>query len=137
MIHHHIFGILAVIGLLMGACASGADLDEVGMGEAGGAMNSGGTPSGGMMAGGGAPEGGSASMGGTIMGGGMASGGMGDVLSGVIAALMAQGLPAIDAAVFAAVLHARAADEAAHRGGERGLLAGDLLAPLRRLVDRL
>jgi len=68
---------------------------------------------------------------------GMASGGMGDVLTGVIAALMAQGLPAVDAAVFAAVLHARAADEAAHHGGERGLLAGDLLAPLRRLVDRL
>lgn len=68
---------------------------------------------------------------------GMASGGMGDVLTGIIAALLAQGLPPIDAAVYGAALHARAADEAAHSGGERGLLAGDLLAPLRRLVDRL
>ena len=68
---------------------------------------------------------------------GMASGGMGDVLTGVIASLLAQGLAPIDAAVYGAALHAHAGDDAAHSGGERGLLAGDLLVPLRRLVDRL
>ncbi|MFT5446462.1 MAG: hydroxyethylthiazole kinase-like uncharacterized protein yjeF [Gammaproteobacteria bacterium] len=68
---------------------------------------------------------------------GMASGGMGDVLTGIIASLLAQGLPAIDAAVVGAALHAMAADTAASRGGERGLLAADLFAPLRRLVEHL
>ena len=68
---------------------------------------------------------------------GMASGGMGDVLTGVIASLLAQGLSALDAAVVGAALHAMAADTAASRDGQRGLLAADLFAPLRRLVERL
>ena len=63
---------------------------------------------------------------------GMASGGMGDVLTGVIAALMAQGCSAWDAARIGVGLHARAGDVAA-RKGERGLLASDLLEPLRAL----
>ncbi|TCK19059.1 NAD(P)H-hydrate epimerase [Thiogranum longum] len=62
---------------------------------------------------------------------GMASGGMGDVLSGVIGALLAQGLMAGDAARAAVCLHAQAADRAAAAGGERGLLAGDLMPLLR------
>jgi len=66
---------------------------------------------------------------------GMASGGMGDVLTGVIASLMAQGLSAVDAASLGACMHARAADVAADEGGERGLLAGDLMLPLRRLAN--
>lgn len=66
---------------------------------------------------------------------GMASGGMGDVLTGVIAALRAQGLAAFDAASHGAALHAAAADAAACAGGERGLLASDLFDPLRRLVN--
>ena len=41
---------------------------------------------------------------------GMASGGMGDVLTGVIGALLAQGLPAEDAAALGVYLHGRAAD---------------------------
>ncbi|BAZ94874.1 carbohydrate kinase [Thiohalobacter thiocyanaticus] len=65
---------------------------------------------------------------------GMASGGMGDVLTGVIAGLRAQGLTPAEATVAGAVLHAAAADRAA-RDGERGLLAGDLLTPLRALVN--
>ncbi len=67
---------------------------------------------------------------------GMASGGMGDVLTGVVAALLAQGCSALDAASAGACVHAAAADAAA-RGGERGLLASDVIAALRPLVDRL
>jgi NAD(P)H-hydrate epimerase len=67
---------------------------------------------------------------------GMASGGMGDLLTGVIAALMAQGCSAWDAARIGVGLHARAGDVAARRG-ERGLLASDLLDPLRALGNGL
>jgi NAD(P)H-hydrate epimerase len=67
---------------------------------------------------------------------GMASGGMGDLLTGVIAALLAQGCSAWHAACLGVGLHARAGDSAA-RHGERGLLASDLLAPLRALVNGL
>jgi hydroxyethylthiazole kinase-like uncharacterized protein yjeF len=65
---------------------------------------------------------------------GMASGGMGDVLTGVIAALMAQGLHPFAAAACGVFLHAAAADRAA-RDGERGLLATDLLAALRGVCN--
>lgn len=65
---------------------------------------------------------------------GMASGGMGDVLTGVIAGLLAQGLSAWDAACLGVGLHARAGDLAA-RVGERGLLAADLFPYLRALVN--
>lgn len=64
---------------------------------------------------------------------GMASGGMGDVLTGVIAGLLAQGLSMAPAARLGVCLHARAADEAA-KEGQRGLLATDLMPVLRRLV---
>ena len=63
---------------------------------------------------------------------GMASGGIGDVLTGVIAALLAQGLGAWDAACVGVALHARAGDLAA-RAGQAGMLASDLFAPLLRL----
>ena len=66
---------------------------------------------------------------------GMATGGMGDVLSGIIGALLAQGLSAHDAARFGALLHGMAADRAAARDGQRGLLATDLLEPLRHLLN--
>jgi NAD(P)H-hydrate epimerase len=65
---------------------------------------------------------------------GMASGGMGDVLGGVIAALLAQGLDAFHAACLGVGLHARAGDRAACEG-ERGLLASDLFTHLRALVN--
>ena len=67
---------------------------------------------------------------------GMGSGGMGDLLTGVVAALMAQGCTAWDAARMGVGLHARAGDLAARRG-ERGLLASDLLDPLRTLGNGL
>jgi NAD(P)H-hydrate epimerase len=63
---------------------------------------------------------------------GMASGGMGDLLTGVVAAFLAQGCSAWQAACLGVGLHARAGDRAAQQG-ERGLLASDLLAPLRAL----
>jgi len=66
---------------------------------------------------------------------GMASGGMGDVLTGVIAGLLAQGLALRDASEGGVCLHAAAGDAAAGDGGERGLLAGDLVACMRRLVN--
>ncbi len=65
---------------------------------------------------------------------GMATGGMGDVLSGVIGGLLAQGLSTIDAARLGVWLHATAADNAV-KVGERGLLATDLFPHLRRLVN--
>jgi NAD(P)H-hydrate epimerase len=64
---------------------------------------------------------------------GMATGGMGDVLTGVIAALQAQRLPRFQAAVFGALLHGAAGDAAARVDGERGLLPSDLFPQLRRL----
>ncbi|MEO7199320.1 MAG: NAD(P)H-hydrate dehydratase, partial [Dokdonella sp.] len=65
---------------------------------------------------------------------GMASAGMGDLLTGVIAALLAQGLSAWDAACVGVVVHARAGDHAA-ADQPRGLIASDLFAPLRSLVN--
>ena len=65
---------------------------------------------------------------------GMAVGGMGDVLTGVIAALRAQGLDPFDAARCGALLHAHAGDVAA-RDGERGLLPSDVLACLRAAAN--
>lgn len=66
---------------------------------------------------------------------GMATGGMGDVLSGVIGGLLAQGLSLNNAAQTGVLVHAIAADHAAQQGGERGLLATDLMAHLRELVN--
>ncbi len=66
---------------------------------------------------------------------GMASGGMGDVLSGVIGALLAQGLSLKDAAQQGVFLHGLAADLAVEKDGERGLLASDLMPYLRKLVN--
>ncbi len=65
---------------------------------------------------------------------GMASGGMGDVLTGVIAALLAQGFDLGAAAGLGVYLHATAGDRAA-RDGERGMLASDLAPHLRRLLN--
>lgn len=65
---------------------------------------------------------------------GMASGGMGDVLTGVIAGLLAQGISLTQAAQLGVCLHARAGDLAA-KEGQRGLLASDLFPVLRRLLD--
>lgn len=65
---------------------------------------------------------------------GMATAGMGDILSGIIGALIAQGLSPSDAAACGVYIHARAGDLAAAQG-ERGLLASDLLRQIRRVVN--
>ena len=64
---------------------------------------------------------------------GMASGGMGDVLSGVIGALLAQHMAPLEAAALGVCLHGAAADIAAEQG-ERGLVATDLMPGLRSLL---
>ncbi len=58
---------------------------------------------------------------------GMASGGAGDVLTGMIGGLMAQGLPPLEAATWGVYLHGLAGDIAAHELGEIPLIAGDLI----------
>jgi NAD(P)H-hydrate epimerase len=60
---------------------------------------------------------------------GMASAGMGDVLTGTIAGLRAQTRNAWDAARVGVLAHALAGDAAA-QGGERGVIAGDVIARL-------
>lgn len=67
---------------------------------------------------------------------GMASGGTGDVLTGIIAALHAQGLSAIDAARLGVCVHGAAGDNAAAEG-EAGMLASDLYPYIRRGLNRI
>ncbi|MDH5517545.1 MAG: NAD(P)H-hydrate dehydratase [Gammaproteobacteria bacterium] len=65
---------------------------------------------------------------------GMATAGMGDVLTGLIAALMAQGYQKQEAARIAVCFHALAADSAA-KDGQIGLLASDLLPYIRQQMN--
>jgi NAD(P)H-hydrate epimerase len=65
---------------------------------------------------------------------GMATGGSGDLLTGMIAGLLAQGFDLTEAAELGVALHAEAGDQAA-KLGERGMLAGDILAEIRGLVN--
>ncbi|MCP4229816.1 MAG: NAD(P)H-hydrate dehydratase [bacterium] len=58
---------------------------------------------------------------------GMATAGSGDVLSGVLLALLAGGLPPFEAALLGAYLHGLAGDMAADEMGELSLIAGDIL----------
>jgi NAD(P)H-hydrate epimerase len=68
---------------------------------------------------------------------GMATGGSGDVLTGMIAGLMAQGLPALEAALLGVFAHGLAGDLAAETGCEAALVAGDLIEALPAVLDRL
>lgn len=61
---------------------------------------------------------------------GMATGGMGDLLTGIIAGLLAQGAPPLAAAAAGVWLHGRSADRLFPRFGNAGLLASDLLAEI-------
>lgn len=66
---------------------------------------------------------------------GMATAGMGDVLSGVIGGLVAQGMSLTSAAELGVYLHAKAADKVAEKHGERGLMASDLCPYLQTGVN--
>ncbi|MCL1078476.1 NAD(P)H-hydrate dehydratase [Parashewanella spongiae] len=66
---------------------------------------------------------------------GLASGGCGDVLSGIIAALIAQGVDLASAAKMGVVVHGYAADIAVSKG-ERGMVASDLMTPIRHIINR-
>jgi NAD(P)H-hydrate epimerase len=66
---------------------------------------------------------------------GMATGGSGDLLTGMIAAMLAQGFDLRESAELGVALHAAAGDRAALQG-ERGMLAGDMLNELRGLLNQ-
>jgi ADP-dependent NAD(P)H-hydrate dehydratase len=61
---------------------------------------------------------------------GMATGGTGDVLTGVIAALLAQNLSPFEAAQIGVFIHGLAGDIARDQNGEIGMIAGDLIDAL-------
>jgi hydroxyethylthiazole kinase-like uncharacterized protein yjeF len=61
---------------------------------------------------------------------GMSTAGAGDVLSGIIGGLLAQGLSPIDAATAGVYLHGKAGDIAANTLGKAGLIAGDISAAI-------
>lgn len=58
---------------------------------------------------------------------GMATAGSGDVLTGTIAALLAQGMPPFEGAVLGVYLHGLAGDRAAEAVGRRGMIAADIM----------
>jgi NAD(P)H-hydrate repair Nnr-like enzyme with NAD(P)H-hydrate dehydratase domain len=67
----------------------------------------------------------------------MASAGMGDVLTGMIAALLAQGVDAKTALLAAVYLHGAAADHAVARGaGPVGLTASETIEAARSLLNQ-
>ena len=68
---------------------------------------------------------------------GLASGGTGDVLSGIIVGLLAQGVAPADAALAGVYLHGMAAEDVRAELGEAGMLASDLLPKLPVVLRRL
>jgi hydroxyethylthiazole kinase-like uncharacterized protein yjeF len=68
---------------------------------------------------------------------GMATAGMGDLLTGVVGAFLAQGFTSQKAAVYGVCAHAEAGDRVAIQYGQRGMIASDLLQPLRAIVNGL
>jgi NAD(P)H-hydrate epimerase len=65
---------------------------------------------------------------------GMATGGTGDVLTGLVAALLAQGMAPLDAAMLAAHVHGRAGDIAAYELTQPGMIATDVIDRLPRAI---
>ena len=68
---------------------------------------------------------------------GLASAGTGDVLTGTIAGLVAQGLPLFDAAACGVYLHGEAGEVVRCEMGDAGMLASDLLPALPKVIMRL
>lgn len=65
---------------------------------------------------------------------GMATAGSGDVLCGIIAGLIAQGLNPVEAAYTGVYLHGAAGDKVAEVKGQRGLIAGDLINAIPEIL---
>ena len=65
---------------------------------------------------------------------GMATAGSGDVLTGMIASLIGQGMAAFEAAQLGVYLHGKAGDVAARRRSERGMVAVDILESIPRAI---
>jgi NAD(P)H-hydrate epimerase len=65
---------------------------------------------------------------------GMATGGSGDVLTGIIASLIGQGVKPLDAAVAGVYIHGLCGDNVAQRNGEHGLIAGDLVQEIPNVM---
>lgn len=61
---------------------------------------------------------------------GMGTGGSGDILTGLVASLIAQGYSPYDATVYGCYIHGRAGDYAKEKWGETGMVAGDVLNEL-------
>ncbi len=68
---------------------------------------------------------------------GMAQGGMGDVLSGMIGALLAQGYEPFEAACLGVLLHGASADDLARRAGPFGFTASEVAENLPRILKEL
>jgi NAD(P)H-hydrate epimerase len=68
---------------------------------------------------------------------GLASGGTGDVLAGIITGLAAQGVPPFEAASLGVHLHGLAGEQVRRELGAAGMLAGDLLPALPRVIKEL
>ena len=68
---------------------------------------------------------------------GMATGGMGDVLTGVIAGLLAQGLSGAKAAALGVYIHGAAGDSASEALGQHGLIASDVLKAVPQAISSL
>lgn len=68
---------------------------------------------------------------------GMATAGSGDVLAGIIGALLAQGLPGFDAAQVGVYLHSLAGDRAAKKINSRGMIAGDIIESIPHAYQEL
>lgn len=68
---------------------------------------------------------------------GMATAGSGDILTGMIAGLAAQGVPVYDAAVAGVYLHGLAGDKAASDMGKHGMVAGDILLYVPHIIKEL
>jgi len=66
----------------------------------------------------------------------MATAGMGDILSGIIGSLIAQGLSLQTAAALGCCIHSTAADMAVDERGDRGLVATDTVPYIHRLLNR-
>ena len=68
---------------------------------------------------------------------GLASAGSGDVLTGAIAGLVAQGMPLFEAAAAGVYLHGEAGERVKSRLGDAGMIASDLLPELPAVIKNI